>query len=69
MAPQHYAKAGLSPSFPTAVAAGETVICLKLITRTFPEGAGTQELTMIYEVNAGRIVRAWTILGAKTVVG
>lgn len=51
------------------IVTGDIVIDHELIARTFPEGVGTQELTMIYEVKAGRITRAWTILGAKTVVG
>ncbi len=42
-----------------------TVIDHESITRTFPEGVGTQELTMIYEVKSGRITRAWTIVGRK----
>ena len=45
-----------------------TVIDHELITRTFPEGPGTQELTMIYEVKSARITRAWTIVGAKTLL-
>jgi hypothetical protein len=51
------------------IATAHTVIDHELVTRTFPEGPGTQELTMIYEVNAGRIARAWSILGTKTVHG
>ena len=47
------------------IATKDTVIDHEQVTRTFPEGPGTQELTMIYEVKAGRITRAWTILGAK----
>ena len=34
--------------------------------RTFPEGPGDVDLVMIYEVQAGRIARAWTIVGKKT---
>lgn len=49
------------------IATADTVIDHELVTRTFPEGPGTQELTMIYEVKTGRITRAWTILGSKTV--
>lgn len=47
------------------IATGDTVIDHELITRTFAEGPGTQELTMIYQVKSGRITRAWTIVGAK----
>lgn len=49
------------------IVAGDMVIDHERVTRTFPEGPGTIELTMIYEVKAGRISRAWTIAGAKTV--
>ena len=49
------------------IVGGDTVIDHERVTRTFPEGPGTIELTMIYEVKAGRITRAWTIPGPKTV--
>ncbi|HSH94515.1 MAG TPA: nuclear transport factor 2 family protein [Roseimicrobium sp.] len=46
---------------------GNTVIDHELVTRTFPgEGPGTIELVMIYEVKDGRIARAWSIAGTKT---
>jgi hypothetical protein len=48
------------------IVTGDTVIDQEKVTRTFPEGPGTLDLTMIYEVKAGRITRAWTIVGAKT---
>ena len=37
------------------------------VVRTFAEGPGELDLVMIYEVRAGRIRRAWNIVGAKTV--
>lgn len=46
---------------------GNIVIDHEKVARTFPEGAGTVELTMIYEVNGGRISKAWSISGPKTV--
>jgi hypothetical protein len=49
------------------IAAGAIVVDHEKVTRTFPEGPGTVELVMIYEVNAGRIAKAWSIAGAKTV--
>jgi hypothetical protein len=49
------------------IVAGDKVIDHERVTRTFPEGPGTIELTMIYEVKAGRIARAWTIAGPKQV--
>ncbi len=48
---------------------GNVVIDQELVTRTFPEGEGTLEMVMIYEVRDGRISRAWSIVGAKTVGG
>lgn len=45
---------------------GNIVIDHEIITRTFPEGPGTLEMVMIYEIVAGRIARAWTIPGEKT---
>jgi hypothetical protein len=37
----------------------------ELVARTFPEGAGTLECVMIYEVQNGRIAKAWSIAGEK----
>lgn len=48
------------------IVAGDIVIDHERITRDFPEGPGTLELTMVYEVKAGRITRAWSIAGPKT---
>jgi hypothetical protein len=47
------------------VVAGDIVIDHERVTRTFAEGPGTLELVMIYEIKAGRIIRAWTIPGRK----
>ncbi len=45
---------------------GNTVIDHELITRTFPEGPGTLEIVAIYEVQDGKITKAWFISGTKT---
>lgn len=45
---------------------GNIVIDHEKVIRSFPEGPGRIELIMIYEVTAGRIARAWTIAGSKT---
>lgn len=45
---------------------GNLVIDHEKVSRTFPEGPGSIDLVMIYEVTSGRISRAWTIVGAKT---
>ncbi len=45
---------------------GHIVVDQEKVTRTFPEGPGTLELVAIYEVQNGRIARAWFIPGTKT---
>jgi hypothetical protein len=45
---------------------GSFVIDHERVARTFPEGTGKVELTMIYEVQSGRISKAWSISGPKT---
>ena len=45
---------------------GNFVIDHERVTRTFPEGPGVIELIMIYEVASGRICRAWSLVGART---
>lgn len=42
---------------------GHIVVDHERVTRTFPEGPGTVELMMIYEVRDGRIAKAWSIPG------
>lgn len=49
------------------IVAGNIVIDHEQVTRTFPEGAGKLELVAIYEVQHGKIAKAWFILGAKTI--
>jgi hypothetical protein len=44
---------------------GSVVIDQEKVTRTFPEGTGTIELVAIYEVQNGRIAKAWFISGPK----
>ena len=47
------------------VVIGHIVVDHEKVTRTFPEGPGTLELLMIYDVQNGRIARAWSIIGTK----
>ena len=49
------------------IVAASTVVDHEKVTRTFPEGAGEIELVMIYEVKEGRIAKAWTIAGTRTI--
>jgi hypothetical protein len=44
---------------------GQIVVDHEQVTRTFPEGTGTIELVMIYEVRGDRIARAWTLPGPR----
>jgi hypothetical protein len=46
--------------------AGQVVVDHEEITATFPEGPGQRELIAIYEVQRGRIAKAWFIFGAIT---
>ncbi len=47
------------------IVTGSFVIDHEIVTRTFPEGPGTLEVVMIYEVRNGRITNSWSIPGAK----
>ena len=44
---------------------GDIVVDHEEVRRNFPEGKGTLELVMIYEVRQGRIAKAWSIAGPK----
>jgi hypothetical protein len=44
---------------------GDIVIDYERVNRSFPEGFGTIELVMIYEVKHGKIARAWLIAGTR----
>jgi hypothetical protein len=46
---------------------GHIVVDHEEVRRTFPEGAGKIRLMMIYEVQHGKIVKAWSIAGAKSI--
>jgi hypothetical protein len=45
---------------------GHIVVDHEDVRRTFPEGPGRIRLLMIYEVQHGRIIKAWSIAGEKT---
>jgi hypothetical protein len=47
------------------VVMGNIVADHEKVTRTFPEGPGTLELLMIYEVQNGRIAKAWSLVGTR----
>ena len=47
------------------VVMGHIVVDHEEVSRTFPEGPGKLKLVMIYEVQNGRIAKAWNIVGEK----
>jgi hypothetical protein len=51
------------------VVMGNIVIDHERVTRTFPDGPGTVELVMIYEVLDEKIAQAWVIAGAVSLDG
>ena len=61
-----FAEPNLHAQLINRIVMGNTVIDHELVTRTFPEGPGTIELVAIYEVQNGKIAKAWFITGAKT---
>jgi hypothetical protein len=50
----------------TRIVMGNTVIDHERVTRTFPEGTGVLDAIAIYEVQGGKIAKAWLILGPKS---
>jgi hypothetical protein len=48
------------------VSVGNLVVDREVMTRNFPEGRGTVDVLAIYEVQAGKIARAWFKLGTPT---
>jgi len=64
-----FSEPNLHAALQRRIVMGNFVFDHELVTRTFPEGAGTLEVVMIYEVRAGRIVRSWSLPGAKTLSG
>lgn len=44
---------------------GNTVIDHETVTRTFPEGKGEVDVVCIYEVESGKIAKAWFKMGER----
>ena len=61
-----FSESNLHATLLQRIVLGNTVIDHERISRTFAEGAGTLEVVMIYELLDGRIARAWTIPGSRT---
>jgi len=62
-----FAEPNLHARLEQRIVLGSTVVDHETVTRTFPEGPGEIQLVMIYEVAAGRIAKAWTIVGEKRI--
>jgi len=61
-----FQEANLHAALLSRILMGQIVVDYEEVTRTFPEGTGKIRLIMIYEVQSGRIARAWSIAGQKT---
>jgi hypothetical protein len=48
---------------------GNIVVDHERVTRNFPDGKGTIEMIMIYDVQEGRIANAWVIVGPRAKQG
>lgn len=53
----------------TRMSAGNVVIDREVVTRTFPEGPGEVDVIAIYEVENGKIARAWFKSGTPRLFG
>ena len=60
-----FAEPNLHAALLSRTVMGHVVVDYEEVTRTFPEGPGTIQLLMIYEVQNGRITKAWSIPGPK----
>jgi hypothetical protein len=61
-----FAEPNLHARLVNRIVAGNVVIDHEKVTRNFPEGTGQIELVAIYEVQNGRIAKAWFLFGTKT---
>lgn len=61
---ERFKEANLFGRLVTRSVVGNMVVDHEIVTRTFPEGAGEVDAICIYEVEDGKIARAWFKLGA-----
>jgi hypothetical protein len=64
-----FAEPNLHARLLNRVVMGNIVIDHERVTRTFPDGPGTVELVMIYQVQDEKIAKAWVIAGAASLDG
>lgn len=62
---QRFAEPDLHAQVLRRIVMGPIVVDHERVTRNFPEGRGTIEMTCVYEVKDGRIVRASFAFGEK----
>jgi hypothetical protein len=51
------------------ISVGNTVVDREVVTRTFPEGPGKVDVIGIYDVQGGKIARAWFVMGQPVLDG
>ncbi len=58
-----FQEADLRGALIARVSVGNLVIDREVVTRNFPDGRGTVDVIAIYEIDTGKIARAWFKLG------
>jgi hypothetical protein len=60
-----FSEPNLKATLVNRIICGNKVIDQERLIRTFTEGPGELELTMIYEIQGEEIIKAWSIIGPK----
>jgi hypothetical protein len=58
-----FSEANLSGKLITRISVGNMVVDQEVVTRTFPDGPGEIDVIAIYEVENGKIAKAWFKMG------
>ncbi len=61
-----FREANLHAALLDRIVMGSIVVDHEEVRRTFPDGTGRIELTMIYDIRDGKIAKAWSIAGPRT---
>ncbi|MFK4440747.1 hypothetical protein ABH944_000866 [Caballeronia udeis] len=59
-----FSEANLSGKLITRMSVGNMVVDQEVVTRTFPDGPGEIDVIAIYEVENGKIAKAWFKMGS-----
>lgn len=62
-----FSEPNLKATLLNRIVCGNKVIDHERVIRTFPEGPGELDLTMIYEIQDEKITKAWSIAGPKLI--